>query len=223
MKSVIIFRVISAIALLLVAHRSSGQEVVTGIVVDSASLAALSSVNVQIKNGSSGTMTDEHGNFSIAAKRSDTLIFTLVGYQSLELPLMTYEAGVIRLSERYTLLEAVTIDEFRQRDLYEGMFDEQNAQRRRSIPFYFSKAKKEKIKVQILKDENLRVSTYVEVVVNNPEFKAGLMKKHALTEKEYYDILTSFNERHYQVMYYLTRAELISMLNTFFDNRASLR
>ena len=97
-------------------------------------------------------MTDEHGNFSIVASKSDTLIFTLVGYQSLELPLMTYEAGVIRLSERYTLLEAVTIDEFRQRDLYEGMFDEQNAQRRRSIPFYFSKAKKEKIKVQILRE-----------------------------------------------------------------------
>ena len=34
------------------------------------------------------------------------------------------------------------------------------------------------------------------------------MNKHSLTEKEYYDILTSFNERHYQVMYYLTRSGL---------------
>ena len=193
------------------------QDVVTGIVVDSASLTALPSVNIQVKNTGRGTMSDERGNFSIAATRSDTLLFTLVGYQSLELPLATYEAGMIRLSERYTLLKAVTIDEFRQRDLYEGMFEEQDAQRKTSIPFYFSKARKEKIKVGILKQENIRVQTYVDVVVNNPELKAGFMQKYSISEREYYDILTAFNERHHGVMYYLTRAELISMLNNFFE------
>lgn len=209
--------------LLLGGVKVSGQEIVTGMVVDSASLNPLPSANILIKNSSRGTTTNERGNFSIEATRNDTLVFTLVGYQTLELPLSLYEAGMIRLTERYTLLQAVTINEFRQRDLYEGMFDDQNAKRKRSIPFYLSKAKKEKIKIEVLRTENLRVKTYVEVVVNNQELKNSLMKKYALSEREYYDILTLFNERHHEVMYYLTRAELISMLNTFFDNMAPSR
>lgn len=209
--------------LLLGGVKVSGQEIVTGMVVDSASLNPLPSANILIKNSSRGTTTNERGNFSIEATRNDTLVFTLVGYQTLELPLSLYEAGMIRLTERYTLLQAVTINEFRQRDLYEGMFDDQNAKRKRSIPFYLSKAKKEKIKIEVLRTENLRVKTYVEVVVNNQELKNSLMKKYALSEREYYDILTLFNEHHHEVMYYLTRAELISMLNTFFDNMAPSR
>lgn len=216
-------RLVLFFSLLLGAATVSAQETITGIVVDSASLNPLPSTNILIKNSTRGTIADDRGNFSIVAGRNDTLVFTLVGYQTVELPLTLYEAGMVRLSERYTLLQAVTIDEFRQRDLYEGMFDDQNAQRRRSIPFYFSKAKKEKIKVGILKAENLRVQTYVDVVVNHPELKDSLMKKYGLSEKEYYEILTAFNERHHEVMYYLTRAELISMLNTFFDNRATIR
>lgn len=209
--------------LLLGGVKVSGQEIVTGMVVDSASLNPLPSANILIKNSSRGTTTNERGNFSIEATRNDTLVFTLVGYQTLELPLSLYEAGMIRLTERYTLLQAVTINEFRQRDLYEGMFDDQNAKRKRSIPFYLSKAKKEKIKIEVLRTENLRVKTYVEVVVNNQGLKNSLMKKYALSEREYYDILTLFNEHHHEVMYYLTRAELISMLNTFFDNMAPSR
>jgi hypothetical protein len=215
---------LSLIFLLLFGTMSvNGQEVITGIVVDSATLSELPSVNVQIKNGTRGTSTDGNGAFNIQASRQDTLVFSLVGYETLELPLHGYEAGMVRLSEKYTMLKAITIDEYRRQDLYDGMFDEQNAERKRSIPFYFSKARKEKIKVEILKEENLRVQTYVDVVVNNSELKLGLMKRHSLTEKEYYDILRDFNERHYQVMYYLTRAELISLLNTFFDSQAARR
>jgi hypothetical protein len=207
-------------ALLLAATGSYGQGLTTGIVVDSTTMAALPFVNIQVKNSSAGTRTDDKGSFSIVAGENDTLVFTLVGYEKLELPLAVYEPSIIRLSEKYTLLEAVTIDEYRQRDLYEGMFDDQNARLKKNIPFYFSKARKEKIKVQILKNENLRVQTYVDVVVTNPELKYGFMKKYSLTEREYYDILRAFNEQHYEVMYYLTRAELVSLLNTFFEAQA---
>ena len=193
------------------------QEEIRGIVVDSATLNALPSVNVRISNGTTGTFTDEKGNFVIRGTRSDTLVFTLVGYERLELPLSYYEPGIIRLSEKYTLLEAVTIDEFRPGNPYEGMFEEQNARLKKSIPFYYSKAKKEKIKVQSLREENFRVQTYVDVVVSDSTFKAGLMKKHDLNETQYYDMLTSFNKQHYREMYYLTRAELISLINTFFE------
>lgn len=199
------------------------QEVMVGIVVDSAGLRALPSVNIQVKNSLAGTTTDEKGNFSIRASRRDTLVFSLVGYQTLELPLAGYEAGMVRLSEKYTMLQAVTIDEYRRENLYEGMFEEQNARLQRSIPFYFSKAKKEKIKVGILKQENLRVQTYVDVVINSPELKLRLMAQYSLSEDEYYELLTAFNEKHYLVMYYLTRAELVSLLNNFFESKAQAR
>lgn len=199
------------------------QEMVRGIVVDSATLSALPSVNVQVKNSFRGTTTDEKGNFSIQAGSRDTLLFSLVGYERLELPLWNYEPGIIRLSEKYTMLEAVTIDDYRRQDLYDGMFDEENARLDRRIPFYFSKAKKEKIKVEVLKNENALVQTYVDVVINDPDFKRGVMTKYSLSEAEYYDVLRAFNERHYEVMYHLTRAELISLLNTFFESRASAR
>ena len=206
-----------------VAAPLSAQEPIRGIVVDSATLNALPSVNIQVKNSARGTTTDDKGVFSIAATRHDTLIFTLVGYETVELPLAGYEAGMIRLSEKYTLLQAVTIDEYRAGNMYEGMFDERNEQLRKTIPFYFSKARKEKIKVEVLRQENMRVRTYVDVVVNNPELKLQLKAKYSLTDEEYYNILTAFNETHYRVMYYLTRAELISLLNNFFASRASVK
>lgn len=198
-----------------------GQEVMRGIAVDSATFNALPYVTVQVKNKMRGTMTDEKGNFSILAARQDTLIFTLVGYEKLELPLTDYEPSMIRLTEKYTLLETVTINELRPgENPYEGMFDEQNARLKKRIPFYLSKAKKEKIKVQSLRDENLRVQTYIDVVINNSDTKDALMKKYLLSEPDYYGILTEFNEKQFRVMYYLTPAELISLLNTFFENRA---
>ena len=220
-KPIAILRMAMVFVLLAGIETAFGQEMITGIAVDSATLAALPSVNVQIKGAQRGTYTDANGKFSIQAIDTDTLIFSLVGYETLELPLHGYEAGMIRLAEKYTMLQAITIDEFRRRDLYEGMFDERNAELKKSIPFYFSKAKKEKIKVQMLEDENVRVQTYVDVVVTDPGLKRDLMRKHSLTEKEYYDILRAFNETHYRVMYYLTRAELISLLNTFFDAQAT--
>jgi hypothetical protein len=200
---------------------ASAQEIMRGIVVDSATFIHLPFVNIQVKNNGRGTMTDEKGSFNIAASREDTLVFSLVGYHSLELPLKDYEASMIRLTEKYTLLETVTIHELRPgENPYEGMFDDQNAALKKSIPFYLSKAKKEKIRFKSLKEENIRVKTYVDVVINNSDTKESLMKKHDLREDEYYAVLLKFNEKHYRIMYYLTPAELISLLNAFFENHS---
>lgn len=196
-----------------------GQKVVTGIVVDSATFAPLAYVNVQLKSFKKGTSTDSNGNFSILASERDTLVFSLVGYHRLELPLFDYEASVIRLTERATELKPITIIDSKFANPYEGLFDEQNAALvRRKLPFYFSKAKKEKIRFEYLKNENLRVKTYVDLVINNPNTKSGLMKKYSLTEDAYYKTLTKFNERYYNVMYHLTSAELESFLNKFFES-----
>jgi hypothetical protein len=199
---------------------SYGQEVIKGIVVDSATFAPLPYVSIQIKNKMRGTTSDTQGNFSVFATKEDTLVLSLVGYERLELPLYDYEAGLIRLAERTTLLKTITIHDSRyDPNIYDGMFDDQNEKLKSRIPFYYSKTRKDKIKAGRWRDENVRVKTYVDVVINNPETKAGLMKKHSLTENEYYTILTKFNETHYNVMYYLTEAELISFLNRFFESQ----
>jgi hypothetical protein len=191
----------------------------TGIVVDSATFSPLPYVNIQLKTSLKGTSTDSNGSFSILASEKDTLVFSLVGYQRLELGLFDYEASVIKLTEKATELKPITIMDTKFGNPYEGLFDEQNAALvRRKLPFYFSKAKKQKIKFDYLRTENARVKTYVDLVINDPNTKSGLMKKYSLSEDEYYKTLTKFNERYYNVMYHLTSAELESFLNKFFES-----
>jgi hypothetical protein len=210
-------RLYFVIVLFFLSASAFGQEIIKGIVVDSATFRPLPFVNIQLKNSRKGTTSDQQGNFSILGNRQDTLLFSIVGYSRLELPLYDYETGLIPIAEQATELQAITIIDSRYKNPYEGMFEDQNAALiRRKLPFYFSKAKKEKIKVGRLQNENIRVQTYVEVVINNPETKEDLKKKFNLTEEQYYATLTKFNERHYNVMYYLTSAELISFLNQFF-------
>jgi hypothetical protein len=193
-----------------------------GMVVDSATFSPLPYVSIQVKNKNRGTTSDTKGNFSILATQDDTLVFSLLGYEHLEYPLYGYEASVIMLAERSTTLRSITINDTRLNDNpYEGLFDDQNAERdkrlHKRIPFYYHRGKKDKIKVGRWREESMHAQTYVDVVINNPTTKINLMKKYALDEKQYYEILTRFNEQYYNVMYYLTQAELLSFLNQFFE------
>lgn len=202
---------------------AQAQELFSGIVADSASFTPLPYVTVKIKSESKGTTTDTQGNFSIIASQRDTLVFTLVGYETIEQPLAGWEPSMILMAEKVTMLKAITIQDTRIENPYEGMFDDENAKLRKlnkSIPFYYSKARKEKVKVNRLEHENIRVKTYVDVVIKDPEVKTNLMKKHSLTEDEYYDLLARFNAQNYSVMYYLTAGELISLINNFFARNA---
>src|SRR5687767_8223179 len=125
------------------ASAASAQEIIKGIVVDSATFAPLPFVNIQVKSRIKGTTTDEKGNFGIVAGREDTLVLSRVGYRRLELPLYDYETGLIPLTEFATELKAITItDKFQ--NPYEGVFDDQNAALiRKKIPFYYSKIRKD--------------------------------------------------------------------------------
>jgi hypothetical protein len=197
----------------------NAQKVIKGIVVDSATFTPLPYVNIQLKSSPKGTSTDSEGNFSILASERDTLLFSLVGYERLALPLFDYEPSVIRLAEKVTQLKPITIVDTKFGNPYEGLFDDQNqALVRGKLPFYMSKAKKEKIRFGYLQAENVRVKTYVDLVINNPDTKSGLMKRFSITEDQYYQTLTKFNEKYYNVMYYLTSAELESFLNKFFES-----
>lgn len=64
------------------------QETVTGQVTDAETGESLPGVNIVVQGTSTGTATDADGNFSIEAPSLDVvLVFTYVGYQSLEVPL----------------------------------------------------------------------------------------------------------------------------------------
>lgn len=208
--------------LLIVNHCSFGQEIIRGIVADSASFDALPYVTIKVKNRERGTFSDQKGGFTLTANRQDTLVFTLVGYNPVEIPLYDWEPSLILMSESVTMLDAVTVEE-KYLSPYEGMFDEQNEQWReanKKLPFYYSRRKRQKISRARLATENVRVKTYVDVVINMPETKESLMRKHHLSEEQYYDLLTRFNEANYRVMYYLTASELLSLLNNYFARNA---
>ncbi|MEI9919907.1 MAG: carboxypeptidase-like regulatory domain-containing protein [Bacteroidota bacterium] len=201
------------------------QELVTvkGIVVDSAKLKPIAYVNVFVKKLNRGTTTDTKGNFTISARPSDTIRFSFVGYKTLELPARDWEPSVIMMAEEVTILKTLTVHGEAIGSRYDGLFDEQNRkleQSRKSLPFYYAKDKKERIMVARAKNESIRVKHYVDLLVKDDKIKNELMKKHGLTETQYYDLLAKFNQRNYAVMYYLTDIELLTLLYRFYDANA---
>jgi hypothetical protein len=201
-----------------------GQELklIKGIVADSATYNALPYVTIQVRHTTRGVRSDAEGNFSIQATLRDTLIFSFVGYKTIALPVWDWDPGVILMAQVAFELNTITIQDTRLKDPYENLFDEENAlwrKQNKRLPFYYRKGKKEKIKAQRLANENERVSTYVEVVVSNEEVKNALIKRHHITEEQYYTLLTEFNEANHHAMYYLTHAELLSLLYRFYEGR----
>jgi len=192
---------------------------VKGIVADSASHRPIAFVNVLVKNSSHGTTTDKNGYFALTAIPTDTIQFSYVGYKTLEFPVRDWEPSVILLPEDIIVLNNITIRATPLGDPYEHLFDEENMRLKnanRPIPFYYPKDKKDKILLSRAIKEQERVKHYVDLVVKDDKVRNELMKKHKLTEQEYYDILAKFNEKNYAIMYYLTDAELLSLLYRFY-------
>ena len=215
-------QVLGIVALVWAVTVQAQDEIFSGIVVDSATFAPLSLVNVQLKGTFKGTSTDVDGKFGVMAKRSDTLVLSLLGYQTLEVPLRDWEASVIRLAERPTMLSNVII-QGEAINIYDGMFTDEHEKWKKlnkKLPFYYSRWKKDKILLARSKQENMRVKTYVDVIIKNPETKNLLMNKYQLNEQRYYEILTRFNEKHHMIMYYLTASELLTLLNNFFQRES---
>jgi hypothetical protein len=208
------------VLLLTASALANGQELIKGIVLDSATFAPLPFVNIRVKNQPRGTTTDTKGNFGFMAYRTDTLVFSYLGYQDVIFPLNDWEPSIIRMSEKSTLLNQVLIRS-KLINPYEGLFDDQNAIiNKRKIPFYLPKYKKEKIKVSWLLDDNIRAKTYVDLLIKDNQMKLRLMGTYKLSEDEYYLILSHFNEQNVNIMYHLTMGELMTLLDNFFAREA---
>ena len=192
------------------------EEMFQSIVVDSATFSPLPYVTVLVKGKGRGTITDTKVNFNVSASRQDTLVLSFVGYVTTEFALADWEPGLIRLAEKKIILKEVTV-RTTQINPYQGMFDDENARlASRHNKFYYSRAKKEKRNVAWLREDNVRIKTYIDVVISSNELKNELIKKYSLTENQYYEILSKFNEKNAEVMYHLTAGALVSLIKNFF-------
>src|SRR5688572_1003067 len=148
---------------------------ISGIIVDSVSLVALPNAHIKVKSSGKGLMGGSTGSFAIIATVFDTLVFSCVGYRSLEYPvLLSDEDVLIRLAESFVMLPEVTTVGAR---LSQPKYGE-----RRSVvsptptlaegimsPFtYFSKTEREKRRLIKVREENVKIRTFVEVV-NDPD------------------------------------------------------
>ncbi|MBL7859032.1 MAG: carboxypeptidase-like regulatory domain-containing protein [Cyclobacteriaceae bacterium] len=193
---------------------------ITGMVVDSTSLVAIPSVHISSTRTNKGTVVDAKGNFRITTVVFDTLVFTSIGYKTLQYLLLVDEEDIlIRLTENVIILPELTTQSTR---LQEKVYAERAKVVTPSLaegigsPFtYFSKKEKEKRTLIKVREENVRIRTYVEVV-NDPEFKQGILADFSISEEEYHKILVKFNTVNRQAQYLSSESEIIEQLTAFF-------
>ena len=84
------------------------QQTITGIVTDEQ--GTLFGVNVLIKGKATGTLTDENGKFIIQANADDVLVFSYIGYKTVEIAVNSQTIINIQLEENTTQLKEVIVN-----------------------------------------------------------------------------------------------------------------
>lgn len=206
------------------------QKTLRGIVVDSISLNGIPSVSVKLKGTQYGTITNANGVFIIKVKETDTLVFTSIGYDRIELPVyFGDEIMFVRLTQQVIMLREVTITgrpEAAKKELPSLKL------RSKAVPWggampnsgggaavnldYFSKREREKRKLAKLNAELSRTQTYVEIVTNR-EVQQELMDRFAISDSIFYKILTRFNEQHQEVTHSGNQGNILNSLFSFFE------
>ncbi|WP_127124232.1 carboxypeptidase-like regulatory domain-containing protein [Chryseotalea sanaruensis] len=200
-----------------------GQQSYRGIVVDSVSMAGMSGVYVSIKGSAKATVTNQSGLFTLIATPVDTLIFSYLGYITLELPLFLEEDALfIRMREQTRMLQEIVIKATR---LYPNEILDRTRVAPRKMdsyqalqsPFtYFSKTEKEKRKVYRYVEESNKTQTYIQVITD-PVVKEIFTKDYELSEEEYYELLASFNQRYRMIQYATNPEDIMEALHAYFD------
>lgn len=193
------------------------------IVVDSMTFKPLPAVFVHVKNTNRSLLVDTTGIFTITTKLIDTLVLSHVGYKEVEIPLLFEEDAIlIRMSEKFTLLDEVIVSS---RRLYPNEVNPRKSTAPRTVKLgesiaapweYFNKREKEKRKLALLMQENDRIKTFIEVVTD-PTIKDELMDDHAVSETAYYDLLVKFNKQKFSVIYSNDSEKIIEALHKFFQ------
>lgn len=207
----------------LMARMVSAQQLYTGIVVDSSKLTNLPDVHVSVKHTGKITSTTASGSFMIYASPTDTLLFSAIGYISLELPLFFAEDAVfVLMREDRIFLNEVIIKSTR---LYPNKIEERTKTAPRTMsklegvfsPFdYFWSLEREKRKLTKIVEENNRTQTYRQVITD-PDVKDILMNEYDLTEDSYYQTLVQFNQQQSHVHYFTDPDAIMEALHSFFE------
>lgn len=208
---------------MVIADALSAQQLYTGIVVDSARLTNLPDVHVSVKHSGKITSTSINGSFMIYASKSDTLLFSSVGYITLELPLLFAEDALfVLLREDRIFLNEVIIKSTR---LYPNKIEERTKTAPRTMtgldgvvsPFdYFWRGEREKRKLSKIVEENNRTQTYRQVITD-PDVKQILMNEYDVSENSYYQILVLFNQKQSHVHYFTDPDAIMEALHSFFE------
>lgn len=230
-----------------IAHISSGQTVLRGMIADSATMQALPNVNIHTKKSGRGTVSDIRGSFVLEASDGDSLVFSRVGYYTKVLPVSwVKEVVIIFLKEESKMLKPVEIKDATEpswlpklppespwkNSTYDRRFSENPGFQGIQTfgpgyvirgPFSrFSKHEKEKRKLKRVQEENYRARNYVSIV-NDPQVKGRIMTDYQLTEDKFYDLLARFNEKNKDIIYQLESDELISLLLRFYAENAKVK
>jgi hypothetical protein len=202
---------------------SNAQQTYRGIVVDSATLSGLPNVLVAIKNTQKGVYTNATGSFTLRATSFDTLVFSMLGFKTIELPLfMEEDALLIRMSENVKMLSEITIQATR---LYPNEIANRTRQAPRKMagyqalqsPFtYFSKTEKEKRKIYRYIEESNKTQTFVQVITD-PIVKEIFTKDYDLTDEEYYELLAKFNQMYSGMVYATNPDDIMEALHSYFS------
>jgi len=219
----VLIRFVFVIVSMLLAGAATAQKLYTGIVVDSARLTNLPDVHVSVKHAGKITSTSANGNFMIYASPVDTLLFSSVGYVTLELPLFFAENTLfVLLQEDRIFLKEVIIKSTR---LYPNKIEERSKTAPRTMtgldgivsPFdYFWSLEREKRKLSKIVAENNRIQTYRQVITD-PDVKQILMKEYDVDEITYYLILVQFNQQQSHVHYFTDPDAIMEALHSFFE------
>ena len=216
----------------------------SGMVVDSATMTSLPNVNIQTKKSTRGTVSDIRGSFLLEASEGDSVIFSRVGYYSKVLPVkQVKEVVIIFLKEETKMLKPIEIADtvalpwlprlppesaWKNATYNKGFTETPGFQGIQTFgpgyvlsgPFSrFSKDEKERKKLKKVQEENYRSRNYVSLV-SDPEVKGRIMKDYLLTEDEFYKLLAKFNEKNKDIIYQLEGDDVIALLILFFAENA---
>lgn len=216
-------RILFFITLLTLSGTISAQQLYSGIVVDSARLTNLPDVHVSVKHQGKITSTAATGSFMIYASAMDTLVFSVVGYITSELPLLFAENTLfVMMREDRIFLNEVIIKSTR---LYPNTIEERTKTAPRKMealdgiisPFdYFSGIEREKRKLTRVIEENNRTQTYRQVITD-PDVKEILINEYEVTEETYYQTLVQFNQTQFHVHYFTDPDAIMESLHAFFQ------
>ena len=198
---------------------------ISGLVVDSLSFKPLPNVHIKVRNKTGGTTSDDKGFFSIQVIPFDTLLFSAIGYHTLTFPIILDEEDVIiLLREDVTYLQPVIVTGA---PILSPLVKEKKAiVYRRPAPAklvtgsgiafdYFSKAQRERRKLQKLIVANEKVSTYHQIITD-PEYKNEIVNRYGFTDDEYYNAVLSFNLTQVATIEYKKREEVLGILDKYF-------